>query len=108
DGGDELFGGYPRYVFGELLWNRMRWLPRWARRAASSVLVGPSAQSWDRLLGYAMPSRLRTSVNGHRIHRLAEMLGSRDFDDMYVRLVSLGSYADSMVLGATAEPEDDR
>jgi asparagine synthase (glutamine-hydrolysing) len=108
DGGDELFGGYPRYVFGELLWNRIRWLPRWARRAASSVLVGPSAQSWDRLLGHPMPSRLRASVSGHRIHRLAEVLGSRDFDDMYVRLVSLGSYADSMVLGVMPEADGDR
>lgn len=105
DGGDELFGGYPRYVFGEMLWNRMRWLPRWARRGVSSALVGPSARSWDRLLDHAMPSSLRTSVSGHRIHRLAEVLGSRDFDDMYRRLVSLGSYADSMVLGAMAEPE---
>jgi asparagine synthase (glutamine-hydrolysing) len=107
DGGDELFGGYPRYVFGELLWNRMRWLPRWARRVASSVLAGPSAQSWDRLLSHAMPSRLRTSVNGHRIHRLAEVLGSRDFGEMYVRLVSLGSYADSIVLGGIGEAECD-
>ena len=107
DGGDELFGGYPRYVFGEMLWNRMRWLPRWARRAASGVLVRPSAQSWDRLLGHAMPSRLRTSVNGHRIHRLAEVLVSRDFGEMYVRLVSLGTYADSIVLGGMAETERD-
>jgi asparagine synthase (glutamine-hydrolysing) len=106
DGGDELFGGYPRYVFGEALWTRMRLLPRWLRRGTSKVLQGPSAQSWDRLLGLAVPSRLRSSISGHRVHRFAEVLGGRDFDDMYIRLVSLGAYADSIVMGATAESRD--
>jgi asparagine synthase (glutamine-hydrolysing) len=106
DGGDELFGGYPRYVFGESLWNNMRWFPRWFRRAASRALLGPSARSWDRLL-HPIPSQLRTSVNGHRMHRLAEVLASRDFGEMYVRLVSLASYADSIVLGGMAESECD-
>ncbi|HTQ75725.1 MAG TPA: asparagine synthase (glutamine-hydrolyzing) [Burkholderiales bacterium] len=103
DGGDELFAGYPRYVFSEILWNRIRWLPRWVRRGASKVLQGPSAKSWDRLLGRAIPSRLRSSVSGHRIHRLAEVLRCANFNDMYVRLVSLGAYADSIVLDVARE-----
>jgi asparagine synthase (glutamine-hydrolysing) len=106
DGGDELFGGYPRYVFGELLWNLMRWLPRWARRAACGVLSRPSARTWDRVLR-ATPFRLRSSVTGHRIHRFAEVLGSGDFDDMYVRLVSLSLYADSVILGGAVESDGD-
>jgi asparagine synthase (glutamine-hydrolysing) len=106
DGGDELFAGYPRYIFGEALWNRIRWLPSWVRRGAYGVLAKPSARSWDRLLS-AAPRRLRSSVSGHRIHRLAEVLRAGDFDDMYIRLVSLGSYSDSIVLGGTAEPDGD-
>jgi asparagine synthase (glutamine-hydrolysing) len=108
DGGDELFAGYSRYVFGEALWNRMRWFPRWVRWGTSKVLQGPSARSWDRLLGWAIPSRLRSSVSGHRVHRLAEVLRCSDFDDMYVRLVSLGAHADSIVLDATPRSTGDR
>src|SRR6266853_1172464 len=103
DGGDELFGGYPRYLFGEVLWNRIRRLPQWSRRAVSTIIAGLSAQSWDRLLGYTVPASLRSTVTGHRLHRLAELLESKDFRDMYVRLVSLWRYADAVVLGASTK-----
>src|SRR5258708_11932870 len=102
DGGDELFGGYPRYLFGEVLWNRIRRLPQWSRRAVSTIIAGLSARSWDSLLGRTVPASLRSNVTGHRLHRLAELLGSKNFADMYVRLVSLWQYADTIVLGAGA------
>lgn len=103
DGGDELFGGYPRYLFGEALWNRIRRLPRWSRRAVSGMIGGLSARSWDSVLGLTVPASLRSTVTGHRLHRLAELLESKDFGDMYIRLVSLGQFADAIVLGAGAE-----
>src|SRR5258708_380521 len=103
DGGDELFGGYPRYLFGEVLWNRIRRLPQWSRRVVSTIIAGLSAQSWDRLLGYTAPPRLRSNVTGHRLHRLGEVLNSTGFGDMYVRLVSLWQFADTIVLRAGTE-----
>ncbi len=105
DGGDELFGGYPRYLFGEALWNRIRPLPQWSRHVISRTIAGLSAQSWDRLLRYTVPAGLRSTVTGHRLHRLAELLKSEGFSDMYVRLVSLWQYADSIVLGAGTDRE---
>ena len=32
DGGDEIFGGYPRYLWASRIWNACRWMPRGSRR----------------------------------------------------------------------------
>jgi asparagine synthase (glutamine-hydrolysing) len=104
DGGDELFAGYPRYGFGESLWRRMQRLPRWVRWAASASITGLSAQSWDRVLRYAAPGKLRSVITGHRLHRFVQLLESRHFDDMYMRLVSMW-HAEKVVLGIEAGAE---
>jgi asparagine synthase (glutamine-hydrolysing) len=100
DGGDELFGGYPRYLFGATVWRQINRFPRWSRRAASAIIGGLSAKSWDQFLARVSPSRFRSTVTGHRLHRLAEILDSRNFGEMYERLVSLSQFADRIVLGA--------
>lgn len=38
DGGDEVFGGYNRYLWPEKLYNRIRLLPYPLRRVAASLL----------------------------------------------------------------------
>jgi asparagine synthase (glutamine-hydrolysing) len=106
DGGDELFAGYPRYQFGEALWSRIRRFPRWSRRAASISIGGLSAQSWDRILGPLLPSRLRSVVTGHRLHRFVQLLEARGFGDMYARLVSQWQRAETIVQGTAARHED--
>lgn len=39
DGGDELFGGYRRYVSTARLWKKARVCPAWMRRAASNAML---------------------------------------------------------------------
>jgi asparagine synthase (glutamine-hydrolysing) len=105
DGGDELFAGYPRYGFGESLWKQIRWLPQWSRRAASLSITGMSAQSWDRVFRYVMPGKLRSSVTGHRLHRFVQLLESKHFGEMYMRLVSMWQHAEKVVRGIPADSE---
>jgi asparagine synthase (glutamine-hydrolysing) len=100
DGGDELFAGYPRYLYGSALWRRISLLPPWSRRAGAKLIRSISAKSWDRLLGYVSPPGLRAKVTGHRLHRLAEVLISKRFADLYVRMVSLWQPANRIVIGA--------
>ncbi len=38
DGGDELFGGYTRYAFGQRLWGTLSLLPPPIRRSIASVI----------------------------------------------------------------------
>src|SRR5262249_8133857 len=49
EGGDELFGGHQRYVWGADLWNGMRKMPAPVRSAVSKGLKGLSTDQWDAL-----------------------------------------------------------
>ena len=101
DGGDELFGGYPRYQFGEGIWNRINAKPKWMLQAAAWGIDTLSARAWDQVLNPMLPKHLRNSVTGHRLHRLAHLLKSNGFDDMYCRLVSQWQEPHELVLGLT-------
>ena len=100
DGGDELFGGYPRYRFAEALWRRTRLLPDWCRRLLSATVEALSERAWDDVLRWTLPSRARGQVNGHRLHRVAQIIDAGTFGEMYLRLVSQWQRSERMVLGA--------
>ena len=53
DGGDELFGGYERYWFGEQRWQRMRRLPLPLRRMGNALVQGCPDVLLNALLGLA-------------------------------------------------------
>ena len=104
DGGDELFAGYPRYRMVASLWRQMSRLPLAARRAASALIAGPTAQAWDRLFK-VLPAERKRDINGRRMHRLAQLMGSRSLAEMYVRLMSKWAPEDALVLGRPPLPE---
>jgi asparagine synthase (glutamine-hydrolysing) len=105
DGGDELFGGYPRYLLGESLWRSIRRMPRWSRRATSHPINMLSAQNWDRVLA-VLPNALRTRVTGRRLHRFTQLLNAGSFDQMYLRLISQWQDANEVVLNAAVASEN--
>ena len=80
DGGDEIFGGYNRYVFGSL-WRRIGGVPRLARRAAAGAVHAVPTEAWRRILGAAgplAPSVLRDGRGGDKLHKFADKLPVSD------------------------------
>lgn len=100
DGGDELFGGYNRYVWGRAIWRKIGALPRPVRGLASRGISAVSPQAWDRL-GRRLPSRLRQPALGDRLHKLAGVIDATDTDDLYRRLVSQHREPASLVIGGS-------
>ena len=91
DGGDELFGGYNRHVLISRLWRRIKTIPLPLRRTAAAGILALSPEGWDRLTGAAgpdLPRRLRMVDPGYKLHKLAEVLGSRNPMELYHGLVS--------------------
>ncbi|HEY6093508.1 MAG TPA: asparagine synthase (glutamine-hydrolyzing) [Gallionellaceae bacterium] len=102
DAGDELFGGYNRYLFAQALWRRLNWLPAPLRKAAAHALRAWSPQQWDRayaLFRPILPRRLRVSLAGDKVHKLAGVLAYASPEEMYRKLVSHWEPA-QLVLGA--------
>lgn len=84
DGGDELFGGYNRYVWGPRLWNRLALLPMPLRRAVGRSISLLPPWAYD-ILGRPLP----VAQLGHKAHKLAVSLRQvRNADDLYRSLVS--------------------
>jgi len=103
DGGDELFGGYKRYLFADRLWNVLRRCPDALRKGMAYALNSFSPSTWDQLLCNA-PGRWRKALTGDRFHKLSEIIGIADRGGFYKNLISNWLKPGKVVLGAL-EPE---
>ena len=93
DGGDEIFGGYNRYLWVERLIRTTRWLPGPVKGALAALLTALPPQQWDRLAKY-----LGQNNPGDKLHKLAGVLHARDAAQMYEGLTSHWPQAEAMVL----------
>lgn len=91
DGGDELFGGYPRYFDGQRAWRQIERLPRPLRGPLASALCAVSPGGWNAVLDAMrrLPGASRiASLDGSRLHRLAGALRATDARSMYAGIMS--------------------
>jgi len=101
DGGDELFGGYNRYLFVSDYWKRLTRIPHPLRRVAASGLAAASPASWDaafRVLSYVLPSHLQPALPGQKIHKVASVLASSTLHELQSRLVSQWANPETVLL----------
>ncbi|MDQ3057850.1 MAG: asparagine synthase (glutamine-hydrolyzing), partial [Pseudomonadota bacterium] len=97
DAGDELFGGYNRYVLGPKTWSRIGWMPQAARRVLGAALTALPADHINRMFGHHA-ARAGVALPGDKMHKLGARLGAaRSMDDLYVSLVSEWPQAAAMV-----------
>ena len=103
DGGDELFGGYNRYLMAQQVWNRSRKLPKPVRQSVASVLTSLSPKNWDMLfdkLGPVLPERLRLRTPGDKVHKFAGVLDINNEQAFYQTLTSHWQHPESIVISA--------
>jgi asparagine synthase (glutamine-hydrolysing) len=84
DAGDELFGGYNRYLLGKRVWNKLKWMPFTLRKSIGSSIQKISIEKWDKLSNLAGISQL-----GDKAHKLAFRLEAiQNMEDLYWSLVT--------------------
>ncbi|HSL20187.1 MAG TPA: asparagine synthase (glutamine-hydrolyzing) [Vicinamibacterales bacterium] len=105
DGGDELFGGYNRYVFGARVLPRVNRLPRPIRRRVAAGIASVPAATWNRLQrvavvvgGGAAEHRL-----GERIHKIGNVMHAETVGGMYRSLLSAWQRPAALVAGDADE-----
>ncbi|HSE76451.1 MAG TPA: asparagine synthase (glutamine-hydrolyzing) [Alphaproteobacteria bacterium] len=87
DGGDEVFAGYNRYFWADMMSGRMGFLPRAVRLAGATAIRRLSPAAWNRMFSI-VPQRLRPRQPGEKIHKLADILVREDPDIIYRQIVS--------------------
>ena len=91
DGGDELFGGYNRYIDGERLIGGVQHWPRPIRKLTAASLTSLSARRWNRMqdvLRPVFPAAARTRLIGEKVHKFGELLRADSSSGMYRSLLS--------------------
>jgi asparagine synthase (glutamine-hydrolysing) len=106
DGGDELFGGYDRYLMTAGLWSKIAGIPVSLRAAAARALTMVPAGAWNSFgnaAGGLLPRSIRSRRLGEKVHKGATMLSSETLDELYDGMLSLWRDPASFVVGAPSE-----
>jgi asparagine synthase (glutamine-hydrolysing) len=107
DAGDELFGGYSRYIWGPRIWRRLAWLPYPARNLLAGLVYSVPIARWDamsRPVNALIPGGRGIGRAGEKAHKLALRLSSvRNLDDLYCSLVSAWEDPASVVKANSSE-----
>lgn len=107
DGGDEIFGGYNRYLYGESLLRRVSRIPYPARRLAAAGIGSLSATTFERVyepLAPILPGGLRHRLAGQKMVKLGGLLAQETVPRMYRSLVSAWQDPESLVVGGREYP----
>lgn len=88
DGGDELFGGYNRYITGMKLWNFGAKLPSPVRRALAHALQDPALAKGSVALMKLLPTRHRVLNLAGRLPKIGQILDQHTPDAVYSRLIA--------------------
>lgn len=107
DGGDEVFGGYNRYIFGQRMLARAERVPRPLRRGIGRMLRALSPESWDRVFraAAAIPGATMPRLAGEKTHKMGRLLLEDDAVSMYRALVSAWPDPTALTKSANEPPE---
>jgi asparagine synthase (glutamine-hydrolysing) len=108
DGGDELFGGYNRYIRGPGLWKRLSKVPKPLRQVSGYAAQALPEKTWE-LIGGAYnrlrPGSAGISGLGTKVHRLGERLRLTDsLDDLHRNMASTWIEPETVMAGNVSEP----
>jgi asparagine synthase (glutamine-hydrolysing) len=107
DGGDELFGGYNRYLMAQKLWGKFSYLPVPVRQAMARLITSVSPKKWNQILGpfqgLLSPGLAQISI-GDKFHKGAGVMAAGSPAELYERLTTQWPRPSDLVIGATQAP----
>ena len=102
DGGDEVFGGYSRYITADKYGKYLFGLPETIRTPFAQTIKSLSPNNWDKL-NLLVPEKYRVTHLGNKAYKLADILKSGK-NEYYSRLVSHWHHPEEIVMDAVEPP----
>lgn len=99
DGGDELFGGYPRYDFAARLQRLIAPTPPFLRRFGARAARALSPAAWEKLASRFVGVD-RAARFGERLHKAARIAEASDATSFYRALMSVWLEPEALTPGA--------
>jgi asparagine synthase (glutamine-hydrolysing) len=104
DGGDELFGGYNRYVLGPKMWDALAWIPRAFRYGLGMGMQQLPVAPLNALV-HLLPKAYDVANFGHMVRKMGcRIKAVSNQDELYRSLVTEWPQAWQIVRGATYLP----
>jgi asparagine synthase (glutamine-hydrolysing) len=91
DGGDEVFGGYNRYLWAPSLWKKTGWIPLPLRRTATAILGALPIRLWGNAFSSIyplLPPSWRQRHPADSLQKLLQILPAGNPPNVYRRLTS--------------------
>jgi asparagine synthase (glutamine-hydrolysing) len=99
DAGDELFGGYNRYLSMPGLWNRIERIPLPLRRAGANLLGAVPEEIWDRV-ALVVPRGRRPQQVGLKVTKALQVAEASSAHEAFLRLVTHWADPERLVPGS--------
>jgi asparagine synthase (glutamine-hydrolysing) len=102
DGGDELFAGYNRYLFAKNISKTINKIPKCILSMADNGVNLISPCNWTALSNY-IPKLNEIPNFGDKLYKFTKLLGCRNVDETYFKLISNWDEATDVVLNSVEE-----
>jgi asparagine synthase (glutamine-hydrolysing) len=103
DGGDELFGGYNRYMWTSKVHNKTKKIPKVLSRFIANRILSIPPRNSEKFLNSIfnyLPNSFRVTHSGDKLHKLAGILTADSKNEIYNRLTSHWCIPTSVVKGS--------
>ncbi len=95
DGGDEIFGGYNRYLYADKYFDKVNEMPVWLQSTSKDLIHSISKESWNTFFSY-LPRKLSHSQGGEKLYKLARVIG-KDKVEVYKNLTSDWQFGNGLI-----------
>jgi asparagine synthase (glutamine-hydrolysing) len=107
DGGDEVFAGYNRHIWGQRVWSAMSGIAPELRATVGSLLQRIAPERYTALfdfLNHYLPKHLRVRSMGDKLHKLGRVASASDPEHLHLELASHFREADGILSGGGGTP----
>jgi asparagine synthase (glutamine-hydrolysing) len=95
DAGDEIFGGYNRYIWVPRLWRWLRLIPFSIRNYLSKFITIITIRTWNKIF-----SSFKVIRPGEKLHKFADaMIGVKSSQDLYFNIIRQWKNPETLVKG---------